>query len=376
MKRINLIIAYSILNLILSSCNALLPDTISNDTENDTPTDVIVVSNKVTLGKSLFLDENLSLNRTMSCATCHNPDHGFIDNRLNLVDSAVSVGQDGVSLGDRNSPMVSYASFISNFIRNGNQYSGGLFYDGRANDLVEQAQGPFLNTSEMQMPSKLSVINRVLENSEYVTQFKSLYGDSIFDNTDQAFVAVADAISEFESSSEVSPFDSRFDIGSLDSQEIRGRNIFRAARCITCHSDSGQKPLFSDFSYQNLGIPVNNDVRALNGASVDEGLFMNPLVTDTNQKGHFKVPSLRNIAVTAPYMHNGVFQNLKTVVHFYNTRDVPGAINPETGQAWRQAEVSSGVVSQDVGNLGLSDSDEDDLVAFLKTLTDRKFEGL
>jgi len=88
------------------------------------------------------------------------------------------------------------------------------------------------------------------------------------------------------------------------------------------------------------------------------------------------VTGLRNVAVTEPYMHNGVFKNLKTVVHFYNTRDVAGAINPETGLAWRTAEVDATKNTDELGNLGLTDTEEDQLVAFLKTLTDRKFESL
>lgn len=336
----------------------------------------LVLSSKIVLGEELFLDENLSFNRTMSCATCHNPNHGFIDNRLNSVFSAVSLGQDNTTFGDRNSPTVAYAAFSPAFSQVGPDFIGGQFFDGRASDLVEQAKGPFLNAAEMQMPSEESVVLRVMENGSYISAFQDIYGEAVFDNTTTAFNAIADAIASFESSDEVSPFDSKFDIGVLTAQEIRGQALFRSANCTACHDDRNARPLFTDFSYKNIGVPINSAVRALNGQGTDEGLFSNPAVTDTNQIGRFKVSSLRNIGVTAPYMHNGIFQNLKTVVHFYNTRDVPGAINPETGLGWAVPEIATGVETQDVGNLGLTDAQEDDIVAFLKTLTDRNFESL
>lgn len=332
------------------------------------------LSEKETLGEALFSDQNLSLDRTMSCKSCHNPDQAFIDNRISAVNGATSLGQDGITLGDRNSPTITYAKFIPNFNQVAGDFFGGQFLDGRATDLTEQAKGPFLDAAEMQMPSKESVVLRVLENSEYVSAFNTIYGENILNNTEQAFNAIADAIAEFERSDQISPFDSKFDRSILNAQETRGLNIFRSARCVRCHDDRGTNPLFSDFSYQNIGVPENNLVRSINGKPVDQGLFQNPNVTDITKRGRFRVSSLRNIGVTAPYMHNGVFQELKTVVHFYNTRDVPGAINPETGNPWQVAEVPTGVVTQDIGNLGLSEAQEDDLVAFLRTLTDQKYE--
>lgn len=364
-------------SLIFISCiESPSPTPAVDDISEGDTTDTTLNLSKASLGEKLFLDENLSLDRTMSCATCHNPDHGFIDSRVNSVDGAVSIGQDGSSLGDRNSPMISYASFTPTFQRVGADYFGGQFLDGRASDLVEQAQGPFLDNSEMQMPTKLSVVQRVMEDAEYLEVFKGIYGDNIFNNSDQAYVAIADAITEFEKTDVVSPFDSQFDTGALNAQELRGQALFRAARCTTCHTDNARPILFTDFSYKNLGVPTNTDVRSLNGKSTDQGLFQNPNVAEVNQLGKFRVPSLRNVGVTSPYMHNGIFQNLKTVVHFYNTRDVPGALNPETNLPWGDAELNSGVETRDVGNLGLSDSQEDDIVSFLLTLTDRKFEDL
>ena len=326
---------------------------------------------KVLLGKSLFHDESLSLNRTMSCATCHNPEHAFVDTRDNGVYGAVSLGDDGVSLGDRNTPTIGYARFSPTF--NSDLLIGGQFLDGRATNLTEQAKGPFLNPVEMQMPDKKSVIERVHENTNYVVQMKDIYGASVFDNADTAFNAIADAIAAFEKTDVFSPFDSAADKGTLTEQQQRGLTLFVEHKCNTCH-DMGN---FTNFAYHNIGVPENTLVRSLNGHGVDHGLLDHPDISDTLQDGKFKVPTLRNAAVTGPYMHNGVFKDLKTVVHFYNTRDVPGAINPETGKKWADAEVPQNIMTEDnMGNMGMTDAEEDDIVAFLKALTDSKYVHL
>ena len=120
-------------------------------------------------------------------------------------------------------------------------------------------------------------------------------------------------------------------------------------------------------------------VRSHNGKVndfVDNGLFENDVVSDPKLKGAFRVPSLRNVAVTSPYMHNGVFNELATVVHFYNSRDVSGAINPETGNAWEPAEIDKTKNTKELGDLGLNEREIDDIVIFLKTLTDEKYVHL
>lgn len=367
----NKVVYMPVLASLLIGCIQKPVVKVSGSTVSSEPT----FQNKLELGEALFLDENMSLNRGMSCASCHDPKYGFIDSRLNEVDGAASLGQDGISLGDRNSPMIPYASFTPSFRKEGEEYIGGQFLDGRAQDLVEQAGLPFLDPVEMQMPNAASVIERVRENEEYVKAFKSLYGEKIFDNTSRAFRAVANSISTFEKSEKISPFDSKFDRGELNAQEVRGRALFISARCNFCHIDSGERPLFTDHKYQNLGLPENTLVRSLNGKANDLGLFGNSKVNELSMRGKFRVSSLRNVSVTPPYMHNGVFKELKTVVHFYNTRDVPGAINPETGNSWGLPEVPENV-NTFIGNLGLSDADEDDIVAFLRTLTDRRYESL
>jgi len=359
--------------LIISGCK----DQTTDDTNNT----------KVLLGKALFSDTSLSLNRTMSCTTCHELDHAMIDPRTDSLTFGASRGDDSQALGDRNTPTASYALFSPEFHFDNTEglFIGGQFLDGRAKNLKEQAKAPFLNPIEMMMPDEASVIERIKENEDYITKFQNIYGNDIFTNTQKAYDALADAIASFESTQEFAPFDSKFDKvndgnTTFSAQEQRGLALFNGkAQCNLCHSSDGDKPLFTDFSYDNLGIPVNELLRAENNKGstfIDTGLFYNPDVNDTSLKGAFKVSGLRNIAVTAPYMHNGVFKNLKTVVHFYNTRDVPGAINPETGSPWRSGEVDINKNTEELGNLGLSDTEEDDLVAFLRTLTDAKYEHL
>jgi len=349
-------------------------------------TDTIVLSStdtaKEALGKALFSDTSLSLTRLQSCASCHNSTQAFIDTRDSGVGGAVSIGDDGVSLGTRNAPMVTYASFSPEFTQNRNGFVGGHFFDGRASNLTEQAKGPFLNSVEMQMPDAESVIARILENSEYVALFETLYGNDVFSDTTIAFEALANAIATFENASSFATFDSKLDnvnagTETLTTEEALGQQLFRSNRCTTCHSNRGRNALFTNFRYENIGIPKNTIVLSLIGDQIDHGLLENSAVTDTAQDGKFKVPSLRNVAVSAPYMHNGKFQNLKTVIHFYNTRDVSGAINPESGTGWESSEISSNrIAGNRVGNLGLSDVEEDAIVAFLKTLTDARYESL
>ena len=154
------------LSVLLSGCGSSEESTVSTS----------VSTTKAALGESLFNDPNLSLTRSQSCATCHNPQHAFMDDRANGVSGAASLGDDGIALGDRNSPMLTYALFSPAFSNDG-AFIGGQFWDGRASDLVAQAKGPFLNALEMQMPSESAVVDRILENSAYVTQMKEVYGE-------------------------------------------------------------------------------------------------------------------------------------------------------------------------------------------------------
>jgi len=341
----------------------------------------------MTLGEKLYHDTSLSKDKTMACATCHVIKSAFVDPRPTNLSLGASLGDDLVSIGDRNAPTAAYAKFIPRFHFDSHEglYIGGQFLDGRASDLTEQAKGPFLNPVEMNMPDEASVMARVQENAEYVQAFKEIYGDDIFNDTQKAYEALTDTIAKFEKSDTFSLFNSKYDKALkgeeiLTEQETRGLALFNGkAECHSCHPADGPKAHFTDFSYDNLGVPVNHILRTANGKGddfVDNGLYENTQVSDPALKGAFRVSTLRNIAVTGPYMHNGIFKNLATVVHFYNTRDVPGAVNPETGAAWEKGEVDVNKNDAELGNLKLNQEEESDLVAFLKTLTDEAYEHL
>lgn len=348
------------------------------------------------LGEALFFDMDLSANRSQSCATCHDPAAGFVDPRETAAGRMVSLGDDGVSLGDRNTPTASYAAFTPDFHRNKDgKWIGGQFLDGREVDLEGQAGGPPLNPIEMGMPDKPSVVARLMEKPEYVASMTTLFAPDIFDDPERAYEAMTKAIAAFERTELFSPFDSKYDRFlrgeyELSRDEELGRVLFfseQFTNCNLCHQLSNSpidpRETFSNYEYHNIGVPVNHQVRRLNGLDadfVDAGLYANPAVSDRHQEGKFKTPTLRNVAVTGPYMHNGVFEDLRTVVLFYNkynSRSAARQINPETGKTWLVPEVVHSLsVKELTHGPALEDVRIDALVAFMRTLTDARYEHL
>ena len=346
---------------------------------------------KEALGQILFFDKNLSQNRTQSCATCHNPNSAFVDDRSNGISKMASLGDDNKSLGDRQAPTASYAKFSPNFHfdEKKQKYIGGQFWDGRAATLEEQAGGPPLNPIEMGMANKKEVINRIKENDLYVSSFKNLYGEDILNDEKKAYDALTQIIASFERTDEFSPFDSKYDKylkGEYDltALEDLGKSLFFSNNnnsCATCHVLKGEDKkgeTFTNYEFHNIGIPSNLELRAKNGVKdIDKGLLNNPSVTDEKQMGKYKVPTLRNVAVTAPYMHNGVFSDLRTVVEFYdkyNNKD--RIINKETNKAWDEPEVKDTISLKELKAKELSDRKIEALVAFMELLTDEKYEHL
>ncbi len=348
---------------------------------------------KAALGQQLFFDINLSKNRSQSCASCHSPAQGFADNRPGT-ELGGSLGDDGHSLGDRNAPSAGYASFSPAFHQNAqDEWVGGQFWDGRASSLSAQAEGPPLNPIEMGMPDKFTVVERLKENPVYVRQFNALFGAGILEQPEQAYTAMADSIEAFEKTDVFAPFDSKYDRflrgeAKLTDEEELGRLLFfsqQFTNCNQCHqlskSPRAKDETFSNYQYRNIGTPVNTKLRAANGVApdfVDQGLLDNPTIDDSAQAGKFKVPTLRNVAVTGPYMHNGVFKDLRTVVLFYDKYNNPTrTINPETGKPWDQPEVPDNLALKELeSGPALEDMRVDALVAFLKTLTDQRYEHL
>ncbi len=347
------------------------------------------------LGQALFFDSNLSANRNQSCGSCHHLGRAFTDGRDNGVAGAVSLGGDGESLGDRNTPGTTYASLIPDFHRNDQgEYVGGYFLDGRAATMIDQAAEPFVNPLEMALPDSATVVDRVRENPVYVDSFRNIFGDAIFTNSDRAFRAVTESIVAFERTAAFASFDSKYDRYlrgeyELTEQEELGRILFfsQLINCSSCHlldtRENYAGELFSNHRYHNIGIPMNTRVREMNGIGInhrDLGLLQNPQVNDPAMAGKFKVPSLRNVAVTGPYMHNGIFRELRTAVVFYNRfllSNPQSQTNPETGMSWGDPEVAD-TVDFELLRAGqpLAENHVDAIVAFLEALTDRRYESL
>jgi len=343
------------------------------------------------LGERLFFDVNLSANRTQSCASCHDPAQAFADPR-----GMASPGDDGVSLGDRNAPTAAYAALTPPFHRDAEgAWRGGLFLDGRAATLEDQAGGPPLNPAEMGMKDAAAVVSRLRADPVYGEAFPAIFGADVFDDTDTAYAAMTQAIAAFERTDTFAPFDSRYDRWlrgeiELTQEEELGRILFfspQFTNCAECHQLSSTqmdpRETFTDYSYHNIGTPENRALRALNGVplgTVDEGLLGNPAVADPAERGKFRTPTLRNVAVTAPYMHNGVFEDLRTVVLFYNTyntRSEARKINPETGVPFAPPPVPETVSLEELQQgPALDDRRVDAIVAFLEALTDSRYEPL
>lgn len=322
------------------------------------------------LGRRIFFDTNLSTPAGQACASCHAPDRAFTDPRPGL---PVSRGAVGGRFGTRNAPSAMYAAFSPAFHYDDEEaiYIGGQFLDGRAATLVEQAKAPFLNPDEMNNKDAAEVVDKI-RRSDYAELFKAVYGSTVLDDRSEAYQKTAEALAAFENTLIFNRFTSKFDYflaGRVDlsEREKQGLTIFQEAdkgNCAACHpasSTGSTPPLFTDFSYDNLGVPANRRLLALKGQDfVDLGL--GAVIDDPSRNGKFKVPSLRNVATTAPYMHNGFFKTLREVLDFYNTRD----IDPK----WPAPEVAENVNHDELGDLNLSDQEIEALLAFLHTLSD------
>ena len=359
-------------------------------------TGVFALSDKATLGKNIFFDK-ISVPGNMSCASCHAPDYGFTGSSESNI-SGIYEGAFPGRYGNRKPPSAAYAASSPIFHYDGLNFIGGNFWDGRAtgerlkNPSAEQALGPFLNPLEMNNPSKESVLMQISKSS-YAQMWESVWGVPIRYSTsteiDDNYDRVGLAIAAYEASGEVSQFSSKFDYYlngkvKLTTEEDAGRILFNGnkAKCSSCHVSAGNQPLFTDFTFDNIGTPKNPDnpfynedkvylnghaINPLGRAWIDPGLG-GFLITRqdwssmaTANQGKHKVPTLRNVDKrNGPYMHNGVFKSLKEVVHFYNTRDI---------RNWPRPEVLQNV-NRVVGNLRLTDKEENEIVAFMKTLSD------
>jgi len=369
------------------------------------------------LGKALFFDSSLSTPPGQSCAFCHGPEVGFTGPVSSInAGTVVYPGAVHTRFGNRKPPAASYGGDtpVLHFDAGEGVWIGGVFWDGRAtgwtlgDPLAEQAQGPFLNPLEQNNPNPQIVCNKVRAGA-YAALFEQVWGPGSLDCVKDiagTYERIARSIAAYERSSEVNPFSSKYDAvlrgeAELTPQEAEGLALFAGkGNCSACHVSEGERPLFTDFTYDNLGVPKNpanpfyRMPRRWNPAGeqwVDLGLgdFLKgqgyaPAVYEP-EMGKVRVPSLRNVDLRpAPdfvkaYAHNGYFKSLKAIVHFYNTRDVLPVCTSSSQtpgvDCWPEPEVPINVNRDELGNLGLTDAEEDAIVAFMKTLSDGYVAG-
>ncbi|MGE4344865.1 MAG: cytochrome-c peroxidase [Geoalkalibacter sp.] len=370
---------------------------------------------KETLGKALYFDRALSSPSNMSCAVCHEERAGFTGSNPGInKKGAVYPGAVHQRFGNRRPPTASSAgdSPVFHYDAEEGLFIGGMFWDGRAtgwvtgDPLADQAMGPYLNPVEQNLPSEEAACVVVAE-SVYAGLYEEVFGpidcsDYDDDGHLKAYKNFAVAVAAFERSEEVSPYDSKFDYvmageAEFSPQEALGWDLFNGkAMCSACHP----APLFTDFTYDNLGVPRNPDnpfydmdqvfvdgapINDLGETWVDPGLagFLSSLPEDwfevygleksaavDENYGKHKVPTLRNVdkrpgrGFAKAYMHNGSLKSLEEVVAFYNNRETmiaEGSIVPE---------VMANMNVDELGDLGLTEEEEAALVAFMKTLSD------
>jgi cytochrome c peroxidase len=285
-------------------------------------------ADKAELGRLLFFDPVLSKDSTISCASCHKPGYAFADT------SATSFGVGGTK-GVRNTPSAMNVALQSVF-----------FWDGRAKNLEEQALSPIENPVEMNL-SLDKALMRLHQSEKYKTYFQKIF------NCAPTRENLSESIAAFERTLETS--DSPFDVwkfyddsNAVDDAVKRGFNIFNTkGKCIKCHFGSN----FTLNEFRNIGL--------FNGKELNDSGRIT-ISGKTEDLGKFKIAALRNVAVTAPYMHNGMLKTLKEVINFYNEPDkvVPNAVNRDSLLA---------------KPLGLSEQEKSDLEAFLNSLTDKRF---
>ena len=390
--RLALLGPVAVLGLAISSCDRGDAATVLNPGAGQAALSPIAA-----LGKLIFKDPSLSASGRMSCETCHQPDHA----RAGPPSDRVALGGPRLDLaGLRNSPSIRYASFTPAFhFDEEGKPVGGFFRDGRAKDLAEQARHPFLDEREMANPDAASLVDK-LGRASYAAAFRKLFGEDVLRYPARAFDAMVAALAAYETESpDFHPFDSKYDAYlagklKLTEQEERGRKLFndvKKGNCVACHpserGSDGSAPLFTDFTYDNLGLPREAAIDSnRDPAFFDLGLCgpkRSDLAARRELCGAFKVPTLRNVARTAPYFHNGSFATLREVVDFYVRRDTHpedwypraagGVVKFNDLPADLRASVNVDEVPYDRepgDQPALAPGEIDDLVAFLKTLDD------
>ena len=349
------------------------------------------------LGAQIFSDKSLSASGQQSCQSCHDFASGL------AAPNAQSVQPGGVNMalsGVRNSPSITYMRSEFAFrIDPVDGPEGGFFWDGRESTLAGQATEPFTNPREMAMADHASVVAK-LRIAAYAGDFKSVYGANVFDDVEGAYTHMTEAIAAFETEdARFEAFTSKFDAvqrgkATYTAAEARGFALFTdgsKGNCSACHPSDvgafGALPIFTDRTYDNLGVPRNTEIPANADPSYDDlGLCNNAAIKASNPElcGAFKVPSLRNVALRHSFFHNGRFHTLKDALTFYVQRDT----NPEKFYPLKPDgtyDKFNDLPTQYRGNVNqeevpynrhqgdppaLSDAEIDDVIAFLGTLSD------
>lgn len=313
-------------------------DALNIDYFSDQLSDTTKLDEKVAFGKMLFNDKSLSKDYNMACATCHIKDLAFTDGRKTF-----DVNQ------ARNTPTVTYAAYQQSF-----------FMDARSGSLEGQVVGVVKNHNEFNM-SMDSVVNRVLKNDSYKKQISELYNDKKVNyNIRHAIASYIRSLNTFNSK-----FDKniRGEENTLTEEEKLGFNVFMGkAMCATCHFapvfNGTVPPNYVDTELEFIGVPASKDTV---NAKLSADLGRYELFKTPERKHFFKTPTVRNSAITAPYMHNGVYSNLKEVMDFYNKGGGAGL------------GIENDYQTLPFDNLNLTEKEINALIAFTKTLTDAEY---
>ena len=356
------------------------------------------------LGRRIFFDTRLSQPQGTSCASCHDPLRAFTStlNAASLSGPRTPQGSRPGRFSARTAPSLLYVRYVPrrHFYQDDDapfaSPFGGLFADGRADTLAEQARGPLFDPDEMNNASPQSLL-RKLRGTDLAPAMSLAFGPRVLRDPEQAVKGIGQALQAYLQSDEMAPFSSRFDDylrkrAPLSPQEMRGLALFKnpdKGNCMSCHtlSDTARRPersLFTDFGYdaiavpRNLALPANRDARRFdNGLCRTAARLRWP---EPNQWcGYFRTPGLRNVAVRQSFMHNGVFTTLREAVAFYATRSTDPAkwyhgkpTFDDVPAAYRgNINVNSTPMNRRPGTTpALTEEEIDEISAFLGTLTD------
>ncbi len=372
--------------LTLSACQRQAPTSIASDL------------NAADIGKLIFHDVSLSASGKQSCASCHSPQHAHAQaNALAVQFGGPLLNQPGT----RAVPSIRYLADNPplGFDEEGTPY-GGFNHDGSVDTFAAQAERPLLAANEMANLTREAVVEK-LRKADYAAKFRQVFGDTSLDQVDTAFATLGLALERYQrDSAEFQPFSAKYDAylvgkAQLTAAEMRGLQLFndeKKGNCAACHPsakrEDGRPPLFTDFTYDGLGLPRNAAIPAnADPRYTDLGLCKSGRSGRASQDsacGKFKVPTLRNVATRQVFFHNGHIKNLRDAVAFYVSRDtqpeqwyprkagkeiakfndLPVKFHPNVNVE----EVPYG--GKRGGKPYLTDEEIDDVVAFLRTLTD------